>query len=157
MVKSGIRHNFKPGISNPIPRELPFCSLQFQHFSNTPACNYQVTLNTLISSFRCVWLGLELKSAEWKLSRSRAGAPCFKQIRISSAIASKNIPFLAAKRQSATCIGRLTHSLLIFRLMLRKAKSWFSCSPVLCLPQLTIMHCNCQTSFNPLQPLRPCT
>uniref|UniRef100_A0A8C1LHE6 Paired box protein Pax-6 n=1 Tax=Cyprinus carpio TaxID=7962 RepID=A0A8C1LHE6_CYPCA len=34
--------------------ELPSCRLQFQPCSNTPVCNYQVALNTLISCFSCV-------------------------------------------------------------------------------------------------------
>ncbi len=55
----------RPGISNPAPGELPSCRLQFQPCWNTPVCNYQVDLNTLISWFRCVWLGLELKSSGW--------------------------------------------------------------------------------------------
>ncbi len=55
----------KSVVSNPAPGELPSCRLQFQPCSNTPVCNYQVALHTLISWFRCVWLGLELKSAGW--------------------------------------------------------------------------------------------
>ncbi len=45
--------------------ELPYCRLQFQHYFNTPSqLSYRVTLNTLISWWdRCVWFGLELKSA----------------------------------------------------------------------------------------------
>ncbi len=42
--------------------KLPSCRLQFP-WSNSPACKCQVALNPLISWFRCVWLGLELKSA----------------------------------------------------------------------------------------------
>ncbi len=53
------------GVSNPAPGELPSCRLQLQPCCNTPVCNYEVALNTLISCFRCVWLGLELKSSGW--------------------------------------------------------------------------------------------
>uniref|UniRef100_A0A8C1L9L0 Laminin, alpha 4 n=1 Tax=Cyprinus carpio TaxID=7962 RepID=A0A8C1L9L0_CYPCA len=47
-----ISRNCRAGISNPAPGELPSCRLQFQPCSNTPVCNYQVALNTLISCFR---------------------------------------------------------------------------------------------------------
>uniref|UniRef100_A0A8C1UA34 Laminin, alpha 4 n=1 Tax=Cyprinus carpio TaxID=7962 RepID=A0A8C1UA34_CYPCA len=49
-----ISRNCRAGISNPAPGELPSCRLQFQPCSNTPVCNYQVALNTLISCFRCM-------------------------------------------------------------------------------------------------------
>ncbi len=75
-----------PGISKPAPGELPSCRLQFQPCCNTPVCNYQVALNTLISCFRCVWLGLELKSAGWLLSRSRVGDPCNLHLHLSPAV-----------------------------------------------------------------------
>ncbi len=45
---------FRSGISNPAPEELPSCRLQFQPCCNTPVCNNEVALNTLISCFRCV-------------------------------------------------------------------------------------------------------
>lgn len=37
----------------------------------TPACNFHVNPQALISSFRCIWLELELNSAGWSSSSSR--------------------------------------------------------------------------------------
>ncbi len=64
VLKRFFKRCHRTGISNPAPEELPSCRLQFQPCCNTPVCNYQVALNTLISWIRCVWLGLELKSSD---------------------------------------------------------------------------------------------
>ncbi len=65
-------------VSNPAPGELPSCRLQLQPCCNTPVCNYQVALNTLISCFRCVYWGLELNSAGHRPSRTEFGEPCYR-------------------------------------------------------------------------------
>jgi len=43
---------------------------------NTPVLKFQVPSETLISCFRCVWLGLELNSAGTPASRTEFGDPC---------------------------------------------------------------------------------
>uniref|UniRef100_A0A671KJZ7 MORC family CW-type zinc finger protein 2A-like n=1 Tax=Sinocyclocheilus anshuiensis TaxID=1608454 RepID=A0A671KJZ7_9TELE len=58
-VSSLIYSNFKPGVPNPGPGDLPTCRI-------------------LISWFSCVWSGLELNFAGRKISRNRIGHPCFK-------------------------------------------------------------------------------
>ncbi len=54
------------------------CPAKFSSNSNqknTPALNFQVILETLISCFRCVWLKLELNFAGQTITRSRVGHP----------------------------------------------------------------------------------
>ncbi len=43
---------------------------------NTPVLKFQVPSETLISCFRCVWLGLELNYAGTPASRTEFGDPC---------------------------------------------------------------------------------
>ncbi len=42
-------------VPNPVPGDLPTYKAQFQPWSNTPVCNYQVLLQILISWFGWVW------------------------------------------------------------------------------------------------------
>lgn len=48
---------------------VPSCRLQFQLYFSTPAYNFQIILNTLISWLRYVLLGLVLNSAGWQVTK----------------------------------------------------------------------------------------
>ncbi len=51
------------GVSNPAPGELPSWKCQVQPQSNTPEPANQGVQGYLITTYRCVAAGLELKSA----------------------------------------------------------------------------------------------
>ncbi len=63
-------------VSNPASGELPSCRFHIQPQSNSPEPANKGVQGCLITTDRCAEAGLELKSAGWKLSRSRVGDHC---------------------------------------------------------------------------------